>query len=728
MQDLLLVSNRLPVTIERKKGKFEYHESVGGLATGLGSFYTSYNSKWIGWCGIPLDNISADQKQDLEQTLSGDFDCHTLYLTRNQVKNFYNGFCNQTIWPILLYFPQYVRFEKAFWDSYVTVNRLFCEKVCEIAHGDEIIWIHDYHLMLLPALLRQRMPDARIGFFLHTSFPSLEIYRMFPKRNELLEGLLGADLIGFHTYDYVRHFLSSVHRLLGYNTSMGKITTENHTVSVDTLPIGIDYKRFANAPRRPDVQKAIEKWKNRLRGKKVMLSVDRLDYTKGIPQRLQAIRKFLERYPEYQKKFVYVLLAVPSRQQLPEYKLLKQQTDELVGQINGRFGDMDWMPIVYLYRSLPFHELAALYSISHVAIITSLRDGMNLVAKEYLAVKNERKGVLILSETTGAVKELNDALVINPTNQDEMVEALRKALDMPRDEQLERNGMMQKRLKRYGIVEWAEDFMTRLNEAHSYQMNMRARIINDEIKREILSSYRSARRRLLLLDYDGTLVGFKGRPEQAKPDKALLRLIETLSTNDRNDVIIISGRDKDTLEQWFSHLNLEMSAEHGGWIKERFRDWEMLEEFDDAWKTDIEPILESFEDRTPGSILERKAFSLCWHYRQVDSELGMQRVAEIVDRLSDPAESLNLEVARGDKVVEVKRGSINKGRVAQRWCDREDWDFILAIGDSWTDEDMFTAVPESAVTIKVGLAPSQARFNLEGTGDVRKFLKELADN
>ena len=721
----MLVSNRLPVTIERRKGEVQLKPSIGGLATGLSSFYKSYDSKWIGWSGIPLESLTDKERKNIERVLKKDHHSHPIFLSKKDVNNFYNGFCNKTIWPMLVYFTHYVEYDRAYWESYENVNRIFCNTVLRNAREDEIIWIHDYHLMLLPKMIRARRTDANIGFFLHTPFPSFEIFRLLPWRNEILEGLLGADLIGFHTYDYVRHFLSSIQRVLGYDCTLGKVTTQERVIKVDTFPLGIDYKLFSKIAWNADVQKEKSKWKKKLFGKKIILSVDRVDYTKGIPERLEAFDKFLEKYPEYRNAVVYILLAVPTRGQLGHYRLLKKQIDELVGNINGKYGSIIWTPIIYLHRSLPFHELVALYSVANVAMVTSLRDGMNLVAKEYLASKINGMGVLILSETAGAARELGEAVIINPNNPDEIVEGLKKALTMPEKEQKERNRVMQKRLEHYNIVKWAEDFIKGLDLTKKHQQDMKARLMTSAIKNELVDNYRKSLSRLFLLDYDGTIVPFYGKPEEARPSKQLLAMLKKLAEHPGNELVLISGRDKATMQAWFGELDIAMSAEHGAWIRYKRGNWEMIEPLTTDWKKEIIPVLEVMEYRTPGSQIEEKEFSLAWHYRRVDTDLGRQRVIELIDDLANLSEAYNLQVKHGDKTIELKTGNINKGRAALRWVEQKKWDLIVAIGDQWTDEDLFNILPDESFSIKVGLSPSHAKYNLESPIDVQNLLKEL---
>ncbi len=723
MRRLLIVSNRLPVTVEKRKGVLRLQSSVGGLATGLGSFYKSYNSVWVGWPGIAWEEVK-EKERDIETELMSEFNCYPVHLSRRDIEKYYHGFSNNTVWPLFHYFAQYAVYDKSFWEAYVHVNNLFSKAVFDIAKKDDIIWIHDYHLMLLPKLIRERLPDAAIGFFNHIPFPSYEVIRTLPWREEILEGLLGADVIGFHTYDYTRHFLSSVHRLLGYEHSLGQIDAGDRVIRVDAFPMGIDCERFSKATSDPQVQKEMKKLRKKMGDRRVILSVDRLDYTKGIPQRLEVFNAFLHKNPEYREKVVCILIAVPSRTNVEHYRLLKKEVDELVGRINGRFGTIDWTPVQYLYRSLPFHALVSLYSIADVCVVTPLRDGMNLIAKEYIATRTDGSGVLILSEMAGAAAELGEAISVSPTNMEEMVDALEKALTMSDSEQIKRMRPMQKRIQRYNVMRWSEDFMDKLISTKGIQKDMRAKILTTEVKRGLVSDYLRAERRLLLLDYDGTLSPFFERPEDARPGDEVLRLLERLAEDPKNEVVLISGRDKDTLDEWFGVLRLSFVAEHGVWIKEK--EWEMIEPLTNDWKGEIQPILELCVDRTPGSFIEEKEFSIVWHYRKANPELGTIRARELVSELVSLTSNLNLQVLEGSKVIEVKNIGINKGRAALGWIGKEEWDFIMAIGDDSTDEDMFDVLPETAYSIKVGPASSLARFNLESSRNVILLLKQLA--
>ncbi len=720
---VIIVSNRLPVTVTKREKRLHFTPSAGGLATGLASFYREQGGLWLGWPGLSAESLRGREEEIMSQLQH--YSCRPVFLTQRQVENYYYGFSNKTLWPLFHYFLQYAIFDQKLWESYRRVNRLFCDAVLEVADKDSTIWVHDYQLLLLPALIRERLPEAKIGFFLHIPFPSFEIFRVLPWRADLLNGLLGADLVGFHTFDYARHFLSSVRRILGYEHNLGVITTERQLVKVDVFPMGIDFDRFAYSFERADVCHEVRRIRRRIGERKVILSVDRLDYTKGIAQRLKAFDLFLERYPEYKEKVVLILVAVPSRTRVEHYMLLKREVDELIGRINGRHGVLGWTPIWYLYRSLPFSTLAALYNLADIALVTPMRDGMNLIAKEYVATTPGDKGVLILSEMAGAAAELGEALIINPFDLNQMAEAMREAMEMPEEEQRDRNRIMKERLRRYTVHRWAEEFMERLDEIKELQRDFISRKLSPEVRETLLQDFVKARGAIEFLDYDGSLVPFASRPEKASPDAALRQLLRDLAHLPNNKVVLISGRPKETLEEWFGDLGLNLVAEHGVWIKEKGKDWQMLEALSEDWKEAIKPIMESFADRTPGAFVEEKRFSLVWHYRRADPELSNHRARELKDALLDITKNLDLLVLDGNKVIEVKPININKGRAARYFLEKGDYDFVLAIGDDWTDEDLFEVLPLYSYTIKVGFGVSRARFSVNSYREVRALLQEM---
>ncbi len=725
MQRILIISNRLPVNLVPDAERFTIQPSVGGLSTGLGSFYSEYDSTWIGWPGIPSEHLSQAQKSEIDTSLE-DIGCRPVHLPEAEIEHYYGGFCNSTIWPLFHYFRSLCSWDTCSWDAYVGVNRRFCDAVVAQYRQGDIIWVHDYHLMLLPAMIREQIPGATIGFFLHIPFPSNELFRVLPWREEILKGLLGSDLIGFHTYDYVRHFLNSVRRLVGYEHTYGEIKAGERLIRADTFPMGIDYGRFAGSVHEPGVQQEIHQIREKYTNQRILLSFDRLDYTKGIPQRLKAFDAFLEKNPEWQGRVAMIVVAVPSRTTVSQYQSLKKEVDELIGNIVGKYGTMNWTPIQYFYDVLPFSKLVALYHTADVALVTPLRDGMNLMAKEYLATKEDGRGVLILSEMAGASMELGEAVIVNPFDEDGIVRGIETALVMPEQEQIERNRGMQHRLQRYYVRRWAEDFLQRLTAVRKRQSEREARILSQNLRFHLIREYQESSRRLILLDYDGTLVPFADRPEKAVPDSELATIMRNLTAIPENEVVIISGRDKETLERWFGGFDVGLIAEHGIWIRERGGSWEMIEALNDDWKEEVLPILERFVERTPGTFVEVKNYSLVWHYRKADPGLGAMRAIELKDTLIDFTANRGIDILDGNKVIEVKNASINKGRAAHQWIPRADWDFILAMGDDWTDEYLFEALPQNAYSIKIGLEPSKARFSMVSLDQVRYLLSECA--
>jgi len=725
MARILIISNRLPVTVSKNKNKINFTPSVGGLATGISSFHQNHDCLWIGWSGIARDKMDKNDKKEIITQLKK-LKNYPVFLSQSQIEAYYDGFCNKTIWSLFHSFTQYTIYDNILWDEYKKVNKVFCHTILDVVKPDDIIWIHDYQLMLLPQLLRQRMPNLTIGFFLHIPFPSQEIYRQLPWRREILEGILGADLIGFHTYDYVRNFLDSELRLLGNENNMGYMNYQNRMLKVDTFPMGIDYDRFSMAIKNKNTQKEVEKIREQIGGRKIILSIDRMDYTKGIIERLKAYEIFLQENPEYLEKVILIMLAVPSRTRVEQYQNLKQQVDELIGKINGKYGTIGWSPIWYMFRSLPFPELSALYHIADIALITPLKDGMNLVAKEFIASKDNARGVLILSEMAGAANELGEALIVNPNNKLQISWALKYALNMPEKRQIKRNRIMQKRLKNYNVKKWADDFRETLMQVKNRQEIFSTKRLSPKKRLKIIKDYKKSKNRLFLLDYDGTLVPIAYKFKRTSPGKDILNTIKQLILDKKNQVVIVSGRGKETLEKWFKDIHIGLIAEHGAWLKKNKGLWETVEPLKKEWKEQIKPLLKLYVDRTPGSFIEEKEYSLVWHYIRTDPTFGRIRALELKDALLHLISNLNLEVLHGGKVIEIKPMGINKGLTAYRWISQKDWDFILAIGDDWSDEDTFATLPDSAYSIKVGMGPSQSKYNINSSTEVRALLKELS--
>ena len=734
MSKLVIIAHELPYILERTDDQHYAVISKSHIfGSGLDEFYKQQKCIWFGRPRMNKGDVSRTERDRLEKEFHKN-NCYPVYTSKKEHDKFLDGFSILTIWPLFHYFTENTVYKEEYWDSYVNINKKYADEIMPLLDIGDKVWIHDYHLMLLPQMIREKFPWVSIGFFLHIPFPSYEIFRLLPWRREILEGLLGSDLVGFHTYDYERHFMSCVRRLLGYDTVFNRIHLEERIVRVDFFPIGIDFDKFAlGAKEICDVKKATGFTKDlvnqQLLGheKKLILSIDRLDYTKGIKVRLRAFEHFLKSNPEYHEKVSFLFFVIPSRESADLYKNLKKDMDELVGRINSTYGSLNWMPVWYFYRPLSLKERIELYCQSDIALITPIRDGMNLIAKEFLATRSDKGGVLIISETAGASKELVDAIIVNPNNQLEISEAIRYSLEMPEETQISKNKSLTQRLRSYNIGTWADQFIKSLDEVKKIQEIKLAKKITHQLVKEISESYGKASRRILFLDYDGTLMGFDKDPQKVHPDKELYDILKKISLKKQNRLVIISGRDKETLGRWFPpDWNLDIVAEHGVWTREPGSEFSMIEQIDSDWMEIIRPILEFNVIRTPRSFIETKNYSLVWHYRNADPDLGEQRSWELKDELKGLVTNLNLEIMDGDKVIEIKNSGINKGRAANIKIGETNYDFILAIGDDWTDEYTFDALPDEAYTIKVGTKTTKASYYVEGVQDVRSILKELA--
>ncbi|NLT68507.1 MAG: bifunctional alpha,alpha-trehalose-phosphate synthase (UDP-forming)/trehalose-phosphatase [Acidobacteria bacterium] len=730
---LIIVSNRLPFTVRRKENRIAFDESAGGLVTGLSTFLDSYKYHlareekhvWLGW---PGSTIPEECKEEVRRRALAERGSYPVFLDERDMEQFYWGFCNKTLWPLFHYFTTYAIYEEEFWQTYQRVNEQFCDALLELLKPDDVVWVQDYHLMLLPRLLKEKSPQTLIGFFLHIPFPSFEVFRLLPPRwrKDILEGLMGADLVGFHTYEYMQHFFQSVLRILGHEHHMGFLTLPNHVVKVETYPMGIDFKRFFETSSSPETQEERSKLQHSLAGFKTVLSIDRLDYSKGILNRLEGFELLLEKYPEFKGRLVLILVVVPSRIGVLHYEMMKKQIEELVGRINGRFGSIGWMPVIYQYRHLSLYPLSALYGLSDVAMVTPLRDGMNLIAKEYVASRTDRTGVLILSEMAGAAKELGEAIIINPNDRLEIAEALKEALLMPKDEQERRNGIMQERLRRYDVVRWATDFVNQLHKMRSVQEKFGERLVPPPVEKQIADEYGRSTRRILFIDYDGTLVPFEKRPQLATPSDSILELLQKLAADPCNTVVLISGRDKDTLERWFGVLPIGIVAEHGIWHREPGGKWETFGPYNKEWKASLLPVLVQYADRLPGSFVEEKEYSIAWHYRAADPEHARSVATELMDNLVQFTANIEVQILKGHKVLEIRNAGVNKGGAAKYWISKCARDFILAVGDDWTDEDLFRSLPPESYSLRVGMTKTHARYNLRNPDQVYRFLSNLA--
>lgn len=729
---LFIISNRLPLTIQKHGGQYTCRPSSGGLISAVSAYLNNSGKADFYeriWAGVPgcSESVWSEVMGSKDQT---EYAFLPVFVDWKKYELYYNGFANSLIWPLFHYFPSFADYNAAFYEAYLAVNRRFAEVLQIQVRKDDIVWIHDYHLLPLAGMLREKIPGLTIGFFLHIPFPSYELFRVMPKRwqYELLRGMLGADLLGFQTVDDTLHFLTSVEKVLHIENDGQYVTWQNREVKADAFPISIDYQLFDRAYDDALVSKARKEYLALKGSKKMIFSVDRLDYTKGLTNRLKAYKQFLSTYPEYHGKVVFTLIIVPSRDAISKYAERKKMIDEFIGNINSSLGTITWQPVIYQYGHLKFAELIALYTACDLALITPIRDGMNLVSKEFIASRKDQQGVLVLSEMAGAANELSEALLINPNDLEELVTMIKVGLEMSSEEQLQRMSNMQQRIQKYDVNEWATDFFGQLKAVKAGQLEFEVKFLDNFAQADLYRSFARSHQRLFLLDYDGTLAPFASRPGKAAPDKKLLDILERLSSDPSNDVYVISGRDSETLTRWLGHLPIGLVAEHGAKYRVQGGYWQnRLIADNENWISRAETVMDKYVARCPNTFIEKKEFSVAWHYRNADLLLGGIRAKQLLHELRNQADQ-TLDVLDGNKVIEVRNKGVNKGIAVSELVAQKDYDFVLCVGDDKTDEDMFIAlarIPE-AITIKVGPEASYAKYNLHTPYLVQSLLQALS--
>jgi len=727
---LFIVSNRLPITVTDENGHTGIQTASGGLVSAILSYLNQVPDQFaeIFWAGVPgcLASTWKEASGHMDDT---PFNYVPVFVQKEQYEKYYNGLSNSVLWPLFHYFPSYAEYDPVEFEAYHSVNGHFAETLVRHCNEGDTIWIHDYHLLALPGMLRKTMANLTIGFFLHIPFPSFENLRLMPRewQQSILKGMLGADLLGFHTTEYASHFLESVQKVLGHDNERNIIRYHDRLVKIDVFPISIDYKLFNQAFDRPEVMALKNALRERMNGWKIIFSVDRLDYTKGVHNRLKAYELFLNQNPLYHNKVVFIINVLPSRDTIPKYAERKQMIDVLISGINSRMGSLQWQPIIYRYQPMDFEEMVALYTVCDLALITPLRDGMNLVAKEFVASRRDKKGVLILSEMAGAAKELTSSLIINPNDIAEIADKIKLGLEMDAGEQSERIHQMQKRLSNYDVSAWAEDFMTGLYGIKRKQQDFQEIFLDEFSKRKIYDCFRKASKRLLLLDYDGTLVSYAQGPLEAIPGDALKQLLCELSEKNETDVYLISGRNSAWLDEHFSSLPIHLVAEHGAKCKGKNGQWNTEVQTHSEWQEKVHNIMDMYVRRCPGSFIEEKEFSTVWHYRNADPNQGKLRAKELMCELNDTVNKRHLQVTMGNKIVEVRNRGTDKGTAIRKILAANNYDFIFAVGDDKTDEDMFKTLVgrENCFTIKVGPNASYAQFNLLKPQMVISFLEGM---
>jgi trehalose 6-phosphate synthase/phosphatase len=723
---LIIVSNRLPVSVKKVDGKLEFSASIGGLATGLSFYAGNRRNKWIGWPGIATEDLNDDEKQQIIKELKKS-NCYPVFLSHKQIDKFYNGYSNSVLWPVFheLAPNKEAMADDSMWRAYKRVNEAFADVVLSLSGSGSTIWVHDYQLLILPAMLRKERPKDKIGFFLHIPFPGVKAFDTLAHGKQLLNGIIGSDLIGFHTKSYVSNFLENCQGLGFADPGANELVLPDRVVRVTDFPMGIDYGKYMRATKQRAIKREVFRLRNKYRGKKVILMFDRLDPTKGMVERLKAYQELLRQQPKLRGKVVLVMIAAPSRTEVAAYRNLKKKVEKLVQEIQDEFSTRRWQAIDYQYKAYPFETVSAYYQLADIAFIAPVRDGMNLMAKEYIASRSKQDGMLVLSETAGAAQELQEAIQVNPRKTSSLVDGLTEALNLPRKELKQRVGKMQDQLSEFTAQKWAGSFMENLKTVPTVGYGV-TRSLTDSRQREIREAYKYAQQRLLLLDYDGVLVSLKDNPYNAAPSQKVVRLLEKLGNQERTEVVVVSGRSKSDLTEWLGDLPINLVAEHGAFSRKvGRRRWQNARDFDATWCDEVLPILEYYTSKTPGAAVETKDAAIVWHYRQASPYYAQKHLVILKRLLARYARKYDLVVHQGNMILEIRKAGATKGHVVDTWMETQPG-FVMAFGDDYTDEDMFEALPAWAYTVRVGRGRTGARFRVAKPSDVLALLEKLA--
>jgi len=721
---LIVVSNRLPFKASRRAGALQFERSPGGLVSALDPVLQQRGGVWVGWSGVTHE----EGGETLKLPYSEKVKYRAVPLSSHDISQYYAAFSNRTIWPLFHYFVDHTRIDAGAWRVYERVNERFAEDAAAEHQDDALVWIHDYHLLRTPHHLRRLLPHVRMAFFLHIPFPSAEVFRILPWSRLLMRGILASDLVAFHAPSYVEHFLVCAERLLGCEVDWdtGRIRFEGHQVTVRALPIGIDVDNVerlaAGLP--PAYVHDDEPLAH-------ILGVDRLDYTKGIYQRMLAIERLLEQRPQYRRHLLFTQVLVPSRERVAEYRDLKREIDETVGRINGRFSERGWSPIRYHVRSLPFDELVPLYRQADVALVTPLRDGMNLVAKEYVASQIDNEGVLILSEMAGAADELQEALIVNPFDIDAVAESLHRALAMSDEERRARMSALRSRVRANDVFGWVDRFLVSAETASAEARATEAQPV--DVTRRQLAPWLARRQTVaLFLDYDGTLTPIVRRPELAKLTEVARGVLQRAGRTPNLDITIVSGRALEDVKRMVGVPGLTYVGNHGFEISGpgiSFRHEAALRARGAlaAAAADLEAL------DLPGAWVERKGMTVSFHVRDVANSVrnDAERRAAAILRRRKLRVSMGKRVVEGRPDVDWHKGTAVLHVLNQRhgtdWLKRVR---ALYVGDDVTDEDAFQSLKGIGRSIRVAAeapeAGTVADFRLPAPDDVIQLLRWLA--
>lgn len=780
---IIIVANMLPLHAQRDEETNKWHFSMDEDSLLLQLRDGVPSDTEVIYVGSLKVDIDPSEQEEVGQKLLDEFNCVPTFLPPEIHKRFYHGFCKQQLWPIFHYMlpmcPDHGdRFDRMFWLAYVSANKIFADKVMEVINPDEdYVWVQDYHLMVLPTFLRKRFNRVKLGFFLHSPFPSSEIYRTLPVRDDILRGLLNCDLIGFQTFDYARHFLSCCSRMLGlkYESKRGHIGLDyfGRTVYIKILPVGVHMGRLQSVLNQPATSTKVKEIQVQFKGKRLIVGVDDMDIFKGISLKLLAMEHLLEQHKELHGKLVLVQIVNPARSSGKDVQEEKRETYLTAERINEIYGTPDYQPVILIDRPVARDEKSAYYAVAECCIVNAVRDGMNLVPYKYIVCRqktpqmDEALGVkkdsphtsmLVVSEFVGCSPSLSGAIRVNPWDIGAVADALNLAITMPESEKQLRHEKHYKYISSHDVAYWARSFLQDLERACQDHFSKRCwgiglglgfRVVSlsPSFRKlsvaHIVAAYKRTSRRAIFLDYDGTVV-----PQTSiikTPSSEVISVLGTLCSDPKNTVFIVSGRGRSQLSEWLSPCEmLGIAAEHGYFIRwNKSSDWETSTlPADLDWKKIVEPVLRLYTEATDGSNIETKESALVWHHQDADPDFGCFQAMELMDHLENVLANEPASVKRGQHIVEVKPQGVSKGLVAEKVLSKmvnsgQPPDFVMCIGDDRSDEDMFESIlttvsspylPDTPeiFACTVGRKPSKAKYYLDDAVDVVKLLQGLA--
>lgn len=724
----IFVTNRLPFTFNAATD--EVKRGSGGLVSALLDVDLGVPFTWV---GFETDQLAIKKFKSLPKSNRSNINIEPVFIEKKKYDSYYDKFSNDILWPLFHYEARYPTFSKEKWESYKYANQLMADEVAKICAPNDTVWVHDFHFLLLPQMLKKIKPHLKVGYFLHIPFPSSEIFRQLPVREEILRGLSACDLIGFQEHSYLRHFVVSMGAFLGVESSFFKATIENHTLHLGVYPISIDTENFKKKSKDPEVEKTALRFRKKIESEFLVLGIDRLDYIKGIELKLRGFRRALQKYPELRGRINLLQVAIPTRTKVPAYIALKNETDQLVGKINGEFGQPGYTPVNYIFNSVSERDLLALYRRSECLLVASKRDGMNLVAMEYAMAQDlNRPGTLILSEFAGAASLLGSAQIVNPWDEDAIADEINNYFNMQPLVKRKKISDMQATLAQYSASNWANTFLADLDNCSKDSAYVPPILITEEENtwpKEFSEKIQDSASKILFLDYDGTLVPITSNPKEATLDKKTLELLKEL--NKTYKVCIVSGRPKKFLDEQFGDSKFVFAAEHGAFYRIGLEKWRNRVSSDiSSWFSEVESVMKAYASRVPSSFVEKKEASIVWHYRESPTGFANYQAKKLLDELQIVLANQPVSMSLGAKIVEAKAIECNKGNFLRWHIEQEEKiksdAMYVCMGDDLTDEDMFrTLSAKKGFAIKVGQENSVARLHLFRQQSVIPFLHKL---